>query len=325
MNYKDQLYVDSLKKFRADIEYMISLMRRQFHDIRSQMLDHIKKIEDKFNDDRNKLIETYKKNIDKLISDLKEAEENGSKQVINLENSKEDETDKAAYRKEMEMINKIYIMEKHFNFLKENIEVFTYDLKILNEKLDYRVEVRSEKIKENEEKDRQYSKWTTKLKERINENRRTYRDKDHENRVKNNQLKDELSRMTDSYDKLKEKFQHFEKYDELRFKYIYDMKSKEAKELALKVALADRTIKNQQLGIEVITNDNPDGFSLEQLQKEQDMGEENITKKETNEEEKQKEKQSILSGIPTERIKHVFSYIIMEAEYLIDLEVKIHS
>jgi len=321
LNYKDLLYFDSLKKFHADIECKISLMRRQFHDIRYQMLDHIKKIEDKFNDDRNKLIDTYKKNIDKLISDLKEAEENGSKQVINLENSKEDETDEASYRKEMEMINKIYIMEKHFNFLKENIEVFTYDLKILNEKLDYRVEVRSEKIKENEEKDRQYSKWTTKLKERINENRRTYRDKDHENRVKNNQLKDELSRMTDSYDKLKEKFQHFEKYDELRFKYIYDMKSKEAKELALKVALADRTIKNQQLGIEVITNDNPDGFSLEQLQKEQDMGEENITKKEPNEEEKQKEKQSILSGIPTERIKQVFTYIIMEAEYLIDLEV----
>ena len=41
--------------------------------------------------------------------------------------------------------------------------------------------------------------------------------------------------MTHSYDALKEKFQHFEKHDELRFKEIYDMKSKEARELALKV------------------------------------------------------------------------------------------
>ena len=192
-----------------------------------------------------------------------------------------------------------------------------------------------EKIKENEEKDRQYTKWSTKLKERINENRRTYVDKDHENRIKNNQLKDDLSRMTDSYDKLKEKFQHFEKYDELKFKFIYDMKSKEAKELALKVALADRTIKNQQLGIEVITNDNPDGFSLEQLQKEQDMGEgdDNISNKKdsssnnndkntnNNEEEKQQVKQTVLSGIPTLRIRQVFMYIITEAEFLIDLEV----
>ena len=121
--------------------------------------------------------------------------------------------------------------------------------------------------------------------------------------------------MTDSYDKLKEKFQHFEKYDELKFKFIYDMKSKEAKELALKVALADRTIKNQQLGIEVIINDNPDGFSLEQLQKEQDIdgGEDNISNKKeennpnnknaANQEEKLNVKQTILSGIPTFRIK----------------------
>ena len=300
---------------------MISLMRKQFHDLRYQMLEHIKKIEDKFKEDRGKLIQDYIGNIKKLIVSLKEVEDNGEKNLNELEDAKEDESDKSAYKKEMEMINKIYVMEKHFNFLKENIEVFTYDLKILNEKLDYRVEVRSEKIKENEEKDRQYTKWTAKLKERINENRRTYRDKDHENRVKNHQLKDELSRMTDSYDKLKEKFQHFEKYDELRFKYIYDMKSKEAKELALKVALADRTIKNQQLGIEIITNDNPDGFSLEQLQKEQDIGDENLNKKEVTEEEKLNPKQSILSGIPTERIKQVFTYIVMEAEYLIDLEV----
>ena len=127
---------------------------------------------------------------------------------------------------------------------------------------------------------------------------------------------------------------YFEKYDELKFKFIYDMKSKEAKELALKVALADRTIKNQQLGIEVITNDNPDGFSLEQLQKEQDMdgGDENISDKKEeknpnnpnapNEEEKQNVKQTILSGIPTLRIRQVFMYIITEAEFLIDLDVK---
>jgi hypothetical protein len=41
-------------------------------------------------------------------------------------------------------------------------------------------------------------------------------------------------KMTDSFEKLKEKFQHFEKYDDFRFQDIYDMKKKEAKELARK-------------------------------------------------------------------------------------------
>ena len=53
-------------------------MRKQFHDLRSQMLDHIKKIEDKFNDDRNKLKEKISELQDKL-RDLK---------ILNSENDK---------------------------------------------------------------------------------------------------------------------------------------------------------------------------------------------------------------------------------------------
>ena len=87
LNYKDQLYVDSLKKFRTDVELMITFMRKQFHDLRSQMLDHMKKIEDKFNDDRNKLIESYKKNIENLISQLKEEETKSSIQKDRCEHS----------------------------------------------------------------------------------------------------------------------------------------------------------------------------------------------------------------------------------------------
>ena len=88
-----------------------------------------------------------------------------------------------------------------------------------------------------------------------------------------NILRNDLLKMTHSYDALKEKFQHFEKHDELRFKEIYDMKSKEARELALKVVLADRTIKTQQLGRDNIPNDNNEGFTLDELQKDQEIDE----------------------------------------------------
>lgn len=296
-------------------------MREQFINLRAQMLAHLDKVENQFLQDRQKLIGDYKQNVENLIRNLDMVESSMEKALTSIEDECELAAERAAYKQEMEFINKIIIMEKHSNFLKETIEDFTYEVKILLERLEYRVEVRDEKIKENEEKKSQYEKWDKRLKERIQENIKLYKDKDLEDRIKNAQLKEELMKMTDSYDKLKEKFQHFEKYDDLRFKDIYDMKSKEAKDLALKVALADRTIKTQQLGMEILNNDNPEGFSLEELQKEQDIEEDNDDDKAKVNQEELNFRQNILSRIPMERVNQVFTYIIQEAEFLIEMEI----
>ncbi len=322
LEFKDQDYVDQVKKFRVDIELMLSLMKDQFLTLRDEMLVHMNEIEKNFTQDRSQLISDYKKGIGEIIRDLCETEDNREKALIQLEDELEEKAKKDAYKAEMEYINKVMIMEKHSNYLKETIEDFTYEIKILLERLEYRVEVRDEKIKENQAKKLQYEKWDSKLADKIRDSIIIYRRKDHENRVMNSQYQQDLMKMTDSYDKLTEKFQHFEKYDDLRFKDIYDMKSKEAKELALKVALAERTIRTQQLGLEIMHNDNPDGFSLEELQKEKDLEEESIDEVDK-ENAKDLFRQNILNRIPTDRVKQVFSYIIQEAEFLIELEVSI--
>jgi hypothetical protein len=295
-------------------------MREQFLNLRDQMLDNLELTEKKFTEDRKKFISEYKKGIEELIRKLNETEDDKERALTNLEDELEEKAKKDAYKAEMEYINKVMIMEKHSNFLKETIEDFTYEVKILSERLDYRVEVRDEKIKENEEKKAQYERWDLRLGERIRESYQTYKEKDLENRIKNAQLKEELMKMADSYEKLKEKFQHFEKYDDLRFKDIYDMKSKEAKELALKVALAERTIRTQQLGMEILNNENSEGFSLEELQREQDIEEVSVDEKDKVNDEEVKMK-NILNSIPSERVKQVFTYIIQEAEFLIEMDV----
>jgi hypothetical protein len=133
--------------------------------------------------------------------------------------------------------------------------------------------------------------------------------------------------MTESYDSLKEKFKHFEKHDELRFKEIYDMKSKSIKELALKVILADRTIKTQQLGMENIPNDNPEGFTLDELQKDQEFDENETAaaKEKDTKQMKNKFMQNIMDKISIPRVKQVFAYIIQEAEFLIERELIIRT
>ena len=216
-------------------------------------------------------------------------------------------------------------METHLNYIKEKVEEFLYEIKILYEKLEYRIKIRDEKIKEAEEKKDQFNAWNGKLVDKINVCNDIYRKNDLQKRLKNSQLRIELFKMTESYDALKEKFQHFEKHDELVFKEIYEMKSKEAKELALKVILADRTIKTQQLGMENIPNENNNNerFSLDELQRDQELEEtEENQNKQMNEVEKKRNnfKNNILDKISIPRVKQVFIYIIEEAEFLIETD-----
>ena len=321
LDYRDQTYVDSMKQFHKDIKKMIKLMSEQFITLRDKMLTELNLIEDKFNEDRKDIIDKqYTNYIKSLIDKLDFVGTEKEKELTNLQDTLEENAENEAKKKEDDFIYRVILMETHLNYIKEKVEEFLYEIKILFEKLEYRIKIRDEKIKEAEEKKEQFSNMESSLTDKINKGMEKYRKKDEEKRERNSRLRNDLLKMTNSYDALKEKFQHFEKHDELRFKEIYDMKSKEARELALKVVLADRTIKTQQLGRDNIPNDNNEGFSLDELQKDQEIDEEDTSLKKKNLEEKKNAnfKHNILDKISIPRVKQVFECIIDEAEFLID-------
>ena len=321
LDYRDQTYVDSMKQFHKDIRKMIKLMSEQFITLRDKMLTELNLIEDKFNEDRKDIIDKqYTNYIKSLIDKLDFVGTEKEKELTNLQDTLEENAENEAKKKEDDFIYRVILMETHLNYIKEKVEEFLYEIKILFEKLEYRIKIRDEKIKEAEEKKEQFSNMESSLTDKINKGMEKYRKKDEEKRERNSRLRNDLLKMTHSYDALKEKFQHFEKHDELRFKEIYDMKSKEARELALKVVLADRTIKTQQLGRDNIPNDNNEGFSLDELQKDQEIDEEDNSLKKKNLKEKKNAnfKHNILDKISIPRVKQVFECIIDEAEFLID-------
>ena len=321
LDYRDQTYVDSMKQFHKDIKKMIKLMSEQFITLRDKMLTELNLIEDKFNEDRKDIIDKqYTNYIKSLIDKLDFVGTEKEKELTNLQDALEENAEMEAKKKEDDFIYRVILMETHLNYIKEKVEEFLYEIKILFEKLEYRIKIRDEKIKEAEEKKDQFTNMENSLTEKINKGMEKYRKKDEEKRERNSRLRNDLLKMTHSYDALKEKFQHFEKHDELRFKEIYDMKSKEARELALKVVLADRTIKTQQLGRDNIPNDNNEGFTLDELQKDQEIDEDENTLKKKSLEEKKKAnfKHNILDKISIPRVKQVFECIIDEAEFLID-------
>jgi dynein regulatory complex protein 1 len=321
LDYRDQTYVDSMKQFHKDIRKMIKLMSEQFITLRDKMLTELNLIEDKFIEDRKDILDKqYTNYIKSLIDKLDFVGTEKEKELTNLQDTLEENAEMEAKKKEDDFIYRVILMETHLNFIKEKVEEFLYEIKILFEKLEYRIKIRDEKIKEAEEKKQQFKEMEEKITEKINKGMAKYRKKDKEKRERNSRLRNDLLKMTASYDALKEKFQHFEKHDELRFKEIYDMKSKEARELALKVVLADRTIKTQQLGRDNIPNDVNEGFTLDELQKDQEIEEDENNLKTKNLEAKKNAnfKHNILDKISIPRVKAVFQCIIDEAEFLID-------
>ncbi len=211
-------------------------------------------------------------------------------------------------------------MEAHLNHIKEKVEEYLYEIKILYEKLSYRLKIREEKIKEAELKKKQFQKWSSDKTEKLNKLSKKYKSDDEKRRQKNAKLKEELYKMTESYETLKEKFKHFEKHDEVKFKEIYEMKKEDIKELALKVLLADKTIKTQQLGMENFANEETKGFTYEELIKDQAQESNVQKKKKTPEEERADFERSIVEKIEIPKVKGVFELIIREAEFLIDSE-----
>ena len=289
-------------------------------------------IEGEFLRDRELLLKDYSHKIKKLLDGLQFAEEDSGNKLSQAETDKEKENEKEAFKEETRFINRVLVMEKIFNILKEQTEDFSYELKTLLETLEYRVEIREEKIKENKEKKKEFINKKNKIRVKISKSQKDYKNYDDQLKSENKSLKIDFIKTTDSFDDLKKKFKHFKSYDEERFMKIYNMKITESIELAKKVLLADRTIKSQQLGADYILNKNNNNninnekiaFTLEELQNSNFLENESAILVEKNNKEikdnNKDNKINLLSNINIDKVKEIFSLIIQEAEFLIDMK-----
>ena len=181
LDYRDQTYVDSMKQFHKDIKKMIKLMSEQFITLRDKMLTELNLIEEKFNEDRKDILDKqYSNYIKSLIDKLDFVGTEKEKELTNLQDTLEENAELEAKKKEDDFIYRVIHMENHLNNIKEKVEDFLYDIKILYEKLEYRIKIRAEKIKEAEDKRDQFSQMESNLKEKINKGLEKYRKKDEE-------------------------------------------------------------------------------------------------------------------------------------------------
>eukprot|EP00438_Fugacium_kawagutii_P008266 Skav206539 [mRNA] locus=scaffold504:231177:241421:+ [translate_table: standard] len=134
--------------------------------------------------------------------------------------------------------------------LEQHLEKMLATYLLNKEKLEYNLQVLSERNKEHTAIQSSYKNRLNRLRETLNTLMSRYNTLDQKYKTHNHELTEEYKRVTKQFKDLQEKFQHFEQADEKKFREVWEMNEAEVRGLMTKVLEADRLLHEQQLGHE---------------------------------------------------------------------------
>merc|ERR1719375_2512901 len=141
-------------------------------------------------------------------------------------------------------------MEKSIQELEQHLEKMMAIYLLNKEKLEYNLQVLTERNKEHATIQSSYKNRLNRLRETLNTLMGRYHKMDGKYRQENIELTDEYKRLTQQFQDLQEKFKHFEQADDRQFREIWQLNEANVRQLMSKVLDADRIIHEQQLGLE---------------------------------------------------------------------------
>merc|ERR1712232_1478490 len=141
-------------------------------------------------------------------------------------------------------------MERGIQELEQHLEKMTSTYLLNKEKLEYNLSVLIERNNEHHAIQSSYKNRLNRLRETLNNLMTRYNTLDHKYRHDNIGLTEEYKRLTRQFKDLQEKFHHFERADEQKFREVWEMNENEVRGLISKVLEAGRLLHEQQLGHE---------------------------------------------------------------------------
>merc|ERR1719163_1665375 len=141
-------------------------------------------------------------------------------------------------------------LEKSIQDLEQHLEKMMATYQLNKEKLEYNLQVLTERYKEHSAIQSQYKNRLNRLRETLNTLMGRYHKSDAKYRADNVELTEEYKRLTQQFQDLQEKFRHFEQADDRQFRGIWQLNEASVRQLITKVLDADRIIHEQQLGLE---------------------------------------------------------------------------
>eukprot|EP00434_Breviolum_minutum_P006275 symbB.v1.2.005535.t1/scaffold323.1/size229223/12 len=317
---KDEEYIKMLKQQRVDITTLISKMRDQYHSLRQHYEQQLEDIEQAFEEERKEMLQKNKAEVEYLFEKRQEME-----QETFLKRRQDGERERG-FQQQIEELrtdnadgyNKCKIaLEKGIQELEQHLEKMLATYLLNKEKLEYNLQVLSERNKEHTAIQSSYKNRLNRLRETLNTLMSRYNTLDQKYKTHNHELTEEYKRVTKQFKDLQEKFQHFEQADEKKFREVWEMNEAEVRGLMTKVLEADRLLHEQQLGHEWVPP------KEELLQQELDtFSESGTTTGKSTALESADMGQSDSGKFSATKVKKVLDLIKDETQFLLDMKVR---
>merc|ERR1719440_2239347 len=208
-------------------------------------------------------------------------------------------------------------LERSIQELEQHLEKMMATYQLNKEKLDYNLQVLTERNKEHSAIQSSYKNRLNRLRETLNNLMSRYSKLDQKYKTENTELTEEYKRLTRQFKDLQEKFHHFEQADEKKFREVWEMNEQEVRGLMTKVLEADRLLHEQQLGHEWLPP------KEEQLLQELDtFSESGTTTGKSTAIESAEMGQSVSGKFSAAKVKKVLDLVKEETQFLLDLKVR---
>merc|ERR1719482_1992477 len=248
---KDEEYIKVLKQQSTDISSLIAKMREQYFTLRKHYDEQLDEIEEAFVKERAELLGKNKAEIEALFEKRRQMEETEFLEARHERERRFQARINELRQTDADDYNKSKIaLEKSIQELEQHLEKMMATYQLNKEKLDYNLQVLTERNKEHQAIQSSYKNRLNRLRESLNNLMSRYNKLDQKYKQENTELTEEYKRLTKQFKDLQEKFHHFEQADEKKFREVWEMNEQEVRGQIAKVLEADRLLHEQQLGLE---------------------------------------------------------------------------
>lgn len=315
---KDKCYVKTLKTMKTDMNKLLEEMRVQTANLHAAFREQADQVERTFLEDRNEMLAQNKTEIDQLFEQRRQMEETDYMEQREAREQQYQQRIDDLRTQDTDEYNKSKVsLDRNIQELEQHLEKMMANYQLNKEKLDYNLQVLTERNKEHSAIQASYKNRLNRLRETLNNLLGRYHKSDQKYKQENFDLTEEYKRITRQFKDLQSKCKHFEEADEKKFREVWEMEEAEVQHLINKVLDADRIIHEQQLGIPwTPPNENQLEMELETFS---DAG--TATGKSDHELESCESKE-VLGRYDPSKVKKVLDLVKEEAAFLLDAKVK---
>jgi len=314
---KDEEYVKTLKYMNTDIINVVDKIRDQGKKSQQSHDEQYRKLELEFKNERDLLLQKNKAEIDASFEQRRQMEETEFLEERENREQKYQQRIDDLRTQDADDYNKSKVsLERTIQELEQHLEKMMANYQLNKEKLDYNLQVLTERNKEHSAIQSSYKNGLNRLRETLNHLISRYHKLDQKYKQENTDLTEEYKRITRQFKDLQGKYKHFEDADEKKFREVWEMNEVEVRVLINKVLDADRVVHEQQLGIPWVPP--REDQLLMELETFSDTG--TATGKSTALE--SQESKEISGKYPPSKVKKALDLVKEESAFLLDMKVR---